>query len=164
MARALLFVFLGFLVQGGVAEPQSGSYRVVLQIDKRNAFTISVTNKTGKPVVFSPREDFVVVYHETPQGKKTALTWDGGNAEMKLLTPTDTVRLLPNDTYRIHRPIFVDPRQGIDRAQELKRKGVVYALVKPLRPGLFDSKFRKQGAKWALLDRELRSNAIAVKR
>lgn len=147
-----------------IVDSQSASYQVTLEIAENNDLIVSVTNNTDKPIVFAPRADFLVVYHETPDGTKTALTWDGSNAEMKLLSPFETVNLLPKSTYIIRKVIWIDRQHSIDRALELKRKGRVYASVKPLRAGQIDAIFRTEAAKWALLLQEARSNTIEVPR
>lgn len=136
--------------------------RVVLDIAEANNFIVSVINDTDTHLVFSPQPASLVVYHEAPDGTRRAITWDASNADMPLLSPFQLVYLAPQSRYTIRKSPYVDQRHGVDWTRITKQKGLIVAVVKPLRSGQLDSSFLKEAAKWPLLDRELRSRGIPV--
>ncbi len=151
-------------VASSVVDSPTDPYQVTLEIAEDADLIVSVSNRSDRQIVFAPRADFVVVFHEAPDGTRTALTWDGSNAEMRPLSPLETVNLAPKSTYTIRKEVWVDRQHKIDRSWALRREGKVYAVVMPLRIEQFEPSFRTEAAKWVLLGGELRSNTIKTPR
>ncbi len=128
-----------------------------LDITQTGGFVLSITNKNKKSFVFSPRLDFVAVFYEDAEGKRIPMTWDGRNADMKLLSPFEVVHLLPNSTY-----VLRIPKDKVVQKEVLKQGGFVFGIVKPLRAGHFEAELQKRAAKVELLGQELVSQQVAT--
>ncbi len=144
------------------SQEPTGQLQIKLEILNSDTLNVRITNQTDKPVIFCPRVPFIVGYHESPNRKRTAITWDGSNAEFGLLSPIETVCLRPKATYSIRMAVFVDRQHGIDRRLVLKKKGVVFVVLNRLRASDFDTVFRKEAAKWSLLTKDASSNRIVT--
>jgi hypothetical protein len=109
---------------------KKGELQVTLELSGSDRVLITIRNQSAKSVTFSPRADLLICYHEAPGGKRTALTWDGSNAEMMFLTLKDVITLKPGASHRLKRALWIEKRRGIDRSRLLKTKGQVYAVVR----------------------------------
>ena len=143
-----------------VEDSKSVPYQVTLQIAEGNEFIVSMTNNTKSGIVLPIHPVWVLVYHESAGGRIEALTWDGRNADIGPLGPLSLVYLGPYATYIQRKKVWkVD---NTDRTPELKRKGRIYAVVKPIGLQWIDANIRKEATTWPLLDKELRSSSIDV--
>lgn len=131
-----------------------------LQLSANNSFTITVTNASARTITFSPRADFMAVYHKAPDGSRTAMTWDGSNADMKPLRSSEVVMLAPKAKRVFRKAALVDVQHGIDTTRNLSSKGSLYAVLRPVHVGDFEEQAQKEVAEWNLLAEEVRSAEI----
>lgn len=152
-----LTVHTGLTVESDQQPPATG-LTLDVKIVSRDEFLVVVRNNSAEPVVFSPWTTGLVLYHRSPSGVVTSLSYDGSDADMSPLGAFDTVNLPPKGVYQVSLDFWVNKYR--DQRQFLGRSGTIYAILHPLRLGSIDSQLRSAALRAPLLKVPIRSNEV----
>lgn len=133
---------------------------VLLEVVGKDRLFVTITNVTKKPYVFSDRFDHLMLFHQSPTGKRSYITMDPAAAKTGPIGPFSIVWLDPDSSYRMEVP---RPGGWYEYTRPLLlRPGEVFAVLKPLRPGWVDERHRSAVKDAPCLRVEMASNRITT--